>query len=548
MFCWQCQETNQNRGCTAGGRCGKHSETANEMDRLTALLKGLALVLRNGGTPPTREEGRHILQSLFATITNVNFVTADIARLTGETEQFLNTRAQAHGITEPQIPEPGVQKIVDEDICSLCELITYGLRGIAAYAEHAAVLGVEDDSLYAFFVRTLAELADEAMNPDFSATAKQERIGALIQRVQETGTMAVRAMELLDRANTEHFGHPEITPVRTDVGSRPGILVSGHDLADLYELLEQTADQGIDIYTHGEMLPANAYPRMKKFPHLVGNYGGSWFRQPEEFTAFNGPILMTTNCIVPVRDAYRHRIFTTGVVGYPAVKHIADRPVGGHKDFSEIILMAKTCPPPSPLPAPESCTQVHCEPLETLTVGFAHHQVLALADRVVEAVRSGAIRRFIVMAGCDGRHPERSYFTEVAYRLPADTVILTAGCAKYRYHRLPLGEIHGIPRVLDAGQCNDSYSLVRIAMALKEAFGLDDLNQLQISFDIAWYEQKAVAVLLALLSLGVKGIRIGPTLPAFLSPTVLEYLGKTYDLRPITTADADITEMMCGGN
>lgn len=582
MFCWQCQETHQNHGCTIAGHCGKRSETANEMDRLIAALKSFAIALRAHGVPPTRADGRLIIRALFLTITNVNFDSGEITKMIdevsraharlcpprvcggsvhqnpqapnvpssersgekvaegngsvcdgkGDTEASQPSCAAAEESVPPTRIVPGVQQIADEDLCSLCELITYGLKGIAAYAEHAAVLGEEDDALYSFFVQTLAKLADEQKDPDFSTLAKHRRLTSLIERVHETGLMAVRAMELLDRANTQRFGNPELTTVRTGVGARPGILISGHDLLDLYELLEQTAGQGIDVYTHGEMLPAHAYPELKKYPHLVGNYGGSWFHQPEEFTAFQGPILMTTNCIVPVREAYKDRIFTTGVVGYPGVKHIADRAIGGSKDFSPIIAMAKTSPPPLPLPSPEACVQMGCTPTETLTIGAAHHQVLAIADKVVAAIRSGQIRHFVVMAGCDGRHSQRSYFTEFAYQLPQDTVILTAGCAKYRYHRLPLGDINGIPRVLDAGQCNDSYSLVRIAMALKDAFGLTDLNELPLSFEIAWYEQKAVAVLLALLALGLKKIRLGPTLPAFLSPTVLEYLVKTYEIGP----------------
>ena len=410
----------------------------------------------------------------------------------------------------------------DEDLRSLKELLTYGLKGVCAYAEHAAVLGFRDETVDRFLIRALASLCGNL--------SAQELTGLVL----ECGSCAASAMALLDKANTSTFGKPEITEVGTAVGTKPGILVSGHDLLDLRELLEQTEGTGIDVYTHGEMLPAHAYPCFRKYPHLIGNYGGAWYRQDREFGPFHGPILMTTNCITPVKPEYRDRIFTTGVAGYPGVPHIADRPAGGRKDFSPLIALARKCQPP--------------EELDNLEIvgGFAHHQVGLLADKVVEAVKSGAIRRFVVMAGCDGRQSARKYFTEVAEALPADTVILTAGCAKYRYNKLPLGDIGGIPRVLDAGQCNDSYSLALIAMKLRDAFGLDDLNKLPLSFDLAWYEQKAVAVLLALLALGFRDIRLGPTLPAFLSPGVAEVLVKNFGIKPIADPAGDVEAMLAG--
>ena len=416
----------------------------------------------------------------------------------------------------------GVLACENEDIRSLRELLTYGLKGIAAYAEHAAVLGKEDDSIYAFCFKALETAATET---------DSEKLLAVIL---EAGEISVKTMALLDSANTETFGNPQVTTVKTGVGNRPGILISGHDLLDLKELLEQSKDADIDIYTHCEMLPAHYYPELKKYPHLYGNYGNAWHLQNKEFASFNGPILMTTNCITPVQDSYKDRIFTTGMAGYPGVPHIAGGKDGKPKDFSAVIELAKTCPPP--------------EKLEdgTLTGGFAHAQVFALADKVVEAVKSGAIRRFVVMAGCDGRHKERSYYTEVAENLPKDTVILTAGCAKYRYNKLVTGDIGGIPRVLDAGQCNDCYSLAVIALKLKEVFGVKDINELPISFDISWYEQKAVAVLLALLHLGFKNLRLGPTLPAFLSPNVAKILVETFDIKGITDPQTDIKAMMAG--
>jgi hydroxylamine reductase len=420
--------------------------------------------------------------------------------------------------------EVRITSTTDEDVRSLRELLIYGCKGIAAYAEHAAILGFEKDEIYAFLMEALA------------STTRDLSVDEMISMVMKAGEVAVTTMALLDEANTSTYGHPEITEVNIGVRNNPAILISGHDLKDLEELLEQTKDTGVDVYTHGEMLPAHYYPAFKKYEHFVGNYGSSWWHQNEEFEAFGGPILLTTNCLVPLRkdNTYLDRLFTTGVVSYPGAKHIADRPAGGSKDFSEMIEIAKKCPPPKELETGK------------IVGGFAHNQVLALADKVVDAVKSGAIKRFIVMAGCDGRHKSREYFTEVAKKLPKDTVILTAGCAKYRYNKLDLGDIGGIPRVLDAGQCNDSYSLAVIALKLKEVFGLEDINQLPLSFDIGWYEQKAVAVLLALLFLGVKGIRLGPTLPAFLSPNVTKVLVDNFDIKPIGSVEEDIEAMMQG--
>jgi hydroxylamine reductase len=416
----------------------------------------------------------------------------------------------------------GVLATENEDVRSLRELLVIGLKGIAAYADHAAVLGFEKEDIYDFLTEALA------------STTKDLSVDEMINLVMKAGEVAVTTMATLDEANTSAYGNPEITEVNIGVGSNPGISISGHDLKDMEELLKQTESTGVDVYTHGEMLPANYYPAFKKYDHFVGNYGGSWWHQNKEFESFNGPILMTTNCVVPLKknNTYLDRLFTTGMTGYPGAVHIPDRPEGGTKDFSAIIELAKKCSPP--------------EEIETgkIVGGFAHNQVLALADKVVDAVKSGAIKRFVVMAGCDGRQKSRSYFTEVAEALPKDTVILTAGCAKYRYNKLDLGDIGGIPRILDAGQCNDSYSLAVIALKLKEVFELDDINDLPISYDIGWYEQKAVAVLLALLFLGVKGIRLGPTLPAFLSPTVAKVLVEKFGIKPIGEVQADVEAMM----
>ena len=509
MFCFQCQESCRNTGCTIAGMCGKKAETAHLMDEIIRQLKLVALT-RN----VDRELGRFIVKSLFMTITNANFDN-------GALQRQLDEAVKLTGKNPLQLPA-GVLACENEDIRSLRELLTYGLKGIAAYAEHAAVLGKEDDSVYAFCFKALQTAATE------------EDTGKLLAVILEAGEIAVKTMALLDQANTEAFGNPQVTAVKTGVGNRPGILISGHDLLDLKELLEQSKDAGIDIYTHCEMLPAHYYPELKKYPHLYGNYGNAWHLQNKEFASFNGPVLMTTNCITPVQDAYKDRIFTTGAAGYPGVPHIADREEGKQKNFSAIIELAKKCKAP--------------EELENGTVmgGFAHAQLFALADKVVEAVKSGAIKRFVVMAGCDGRQKERQYYSDVAENLPEDTVILTAGCAKYRYNKLVTGDIGGIPRVLDAGQCNDCYSLAVIALKLKEVFGVKDTNDLPISFDISWYEQKAVAVLLALLHLGFKNLRLGPTLPAFLSPNVAKLLVETFDIKGITDPQTDIKAMMAG--
>ncbi len=527
MFCDQCQETAKNQGCTIRGVCGKEEGTNALQDLLVDTLAqvGAALQRDPGGSPDrVRQAGRLITRGLFATVTNVNFDDGRFYTLLREAGALpAGGRPPA---TDAQLREQARSarglRIGEGDERSLRELVLYGLKGVAAYAHHAAVLGCEDDGLYRFLGSALADLAG------------QPSVQELLALALRTGEAAAQAMELLDRANTQAYGHPAITQVRTGVRSRPGILVSGHDLKDLEELLRQSEGAGVDVYTHGEMLPAHAYPAFQRYSHLAGNYGGSWWKQAREFEAFGGPIVMTTNCLVPVRDSYRGRIYTTGVAGYPGVRHIPDRREGGAKDFSAVIEQAKSCPPPTALED------------GAITIGFARNQALDLAGAVVEAVKSGRIRRFVVMAGCDGRQAERGYFTEVAESLPPDAVILTAGCAKYRYNKLGLGSIGGIPRVLDAGQCNDSYSLAVIALKLKEAFGLADVNELPVSFDLAWYEQKAVAVLLALLHLGFKGIRLGPTLPAFLSPGVARVLVERFGIRPIGGAPADVEAMMAG--
>jgi len=536
MFCFQCQETAKNTGCTAGGVCGKSVETAELQDLLLFVCKGIALAAEQAPRPLDRKYGRFLLDALFSTITNANF---DAERIIEYTRQGLTLRDELKarsGITaghdcltwtatdaaafKAKAVNVGVLATANEDIRSLRELMTYGVKGIAAYAHHALVLGYEDDAIYASIIESLA------------ATTKDLSADELVGLVMKTGATAVKTMALLDEANTKTYGNPEITKVAIGVRSNPGILISGHDLKDLELLLEQTAGTGVDVYTHSEMLPAHYYPAFKKYPHFAGNYGNAWWKQKEEFASFNGPILMTTNCIVPVADAYKDRIFTTSIVGYPGVKHIPGK--DGRKDFSEVIALAKTCPPPTQIETGE------------ITGGFAHAQVLALADKVVDAVKSGAIKRFVVMAGCDGRHKTRSYFEDVAKGLPESTIILTAGCAKYRYNKLGLGDIGGIPRVLDAGQCNDCYSLAVIALKLKEVFGLEDVNDLPLSFDIAWYEQKAVAVLLAVLSLGFKHLRLGPTLPGFLSPGVAKVLVDTFDIKPVADPAADVAAIMAG--
>jgi len=553
MFCFQCQETAKNTGCTVKGVCGKPEETANLQDLLIYVLKGVSVYGEKAKELGIvdKETGLFIAQSLFTTITNANwdnerfislikeglkireelktkFLTAYKEKNGQEFSEELHDSAVWYSDDESEFHEKakaiGVLATENEDVRSLRELLIIGLKGVAAYADHAAILGFEKEEIYAFLMEALA------------STTKDLSVDEMVGLVMKAGEVAVNTMALLDEANTSAYGHPEITEVNIGVRNNPGILISGHDLKDMEELLKQTEGTGIDVYTHGEMLPANYYPAFKKYDHFAGNYGGSWWRQNKEFESFNGPILMTTNCIIPIKkdNTYQNRIFTTGMTGYPDVKHIPDRPKDGEKDFSEIIELAKKCDPPIEIETGK------------IVGGFAHNQVLALADKVVDAVKSGAIKRFIVMAGCDGRQKARNYFTEVAEQLPKDTVILTAGCAKYRYNKLDLGDIGGIPRILDAGQCNDCYSLVVIALKLKEVFELDDINDLPISFDIGWYEQKAVAVLLALLSLGVKGIRLGPTLPAFVSPTVLNVLVDKFDIKPTGEVEADIEAMMAG--
>jgi hydroxylamine reductase len=539
MFCYQCQETAKNSGCTARGVCGKDARTADLHDLLIYILQGISLLIEKSGRRIDREPGLFLCQALFATITNVNFDEDRIVQLILKALELREKLKKKYGVVieddrcqwtgagkeDFTAKAPGVGILSysqNEDIRSLKSMLLYGLKGIAAYTDHAAVLGQYNEDIFVFMVKGLV------------AIAKDLPVDALTALVMEAGSTAVKAMELLDKANTAAYGIPEITKVDIGVRARPGILISGHDLKDLEELLIQSEGKGVDVYTHGEMLPAHYYPAFKKHSHFAGNYGGSWWKQNGDFEAFNGPIVMSTNCIIPVKDSYKNRIFTTGVVGYPGVKHIPDRQKDAPKDFSEVIALAKISLPPKQLETGE------------ITGGFAHNQALALADKIVAAVKSGAIKRFVVMAGCDGRQQSRSYFTGVAEGLPAGTVILTAGCAKYRYNKLKLGDIGGIPRVIDAGQCNDSYSLAVIALKLKEAFGLDDVNKLPISFDVAWYEQKAVAVLLALLALGFKNIRLGPTLPAFVSPGVLKLLIEKFELKPVGSVAEDVAAMMAG--
>ena len=542
MFCYQCQETAKNAACTKRGVCGKDETTSNLQDLLIHSLQGMAVYAEKINATLDRKYGEFTCQALFSTITNANFDDDKIVELIREALILRGELKELAGdISSADLPDAAIWEAgtkddfdskaleagiagysSDEDARSLKSLLLYGLKGIAAYTDHAAVLGFYNDEVFSSLFKSLA-----AITKDLSA----DELTAL---VLEAGENAVKAMALLDEANTSTYGHPEITRVNIGVRDNPGILISGHDLRDMENLLKQTEGTGIDVYTHGEMLPANYYPAFKKYDHFVGNYGSSWWKQKQEFETFNGPILMTTNCIVPVKDSYKGRIFTTGMAGYPGVTHIPDGENGKPKDFSVIIEMAGKCKPPTEIETGE------------IVGGFAHNQVLALADKVVEAVKSGAIKRFVVMAGCDGRQPGRKYFTEVAEALPDDAVILTAGCAKYRYNKLPLGDIGGIPRVLDAGQCNDSYSLAVTALKLKEVFELDDLNDLPISFDIAWYEQKAVAVLLALLHLGFKGIRLGPTLPAFLSPNVAKVLVDNFDIKLTGEAKTDVEAMMAG--
>ena len=543
MFCFQCQETAGNKGCMFGGVCGKKPETANLQDLLIYVTKGLSEIttrLRSEGKEIPAAIDRLITTNLFMTITNANF---DDDRFIDRINETLSSRdelfEQLHddtGLSDAaswqyrtaeertlKADKVGVLDTGNEDLRSLRELTLYGLKGMAAYNKHANVLGYADTAIDAFLQKALAKTLDDSLSTD-----------DLTSLVLETGSFGVKVMALLDTANTSTYGNPEITKVELGVRNNPAILISGHDLRDLEMLLEQTANTGVDVYTHSEMLPAHYYPAFKKYPHFAGNYGNAWWKQKEEFEAFNGPILLTTNCLVPPKESYKDRIYTTGSVGFSGCKHI-DGEIGETKDFSAIIAHAKKCPPPTQLERGE------------LVGGFAHHQVLALADKVVDAVKSGAIKKFVVMAGCDGRSPARNYYTDFAKALPQDTVILTAGCAKYKYNKLPLGDIGGIPRVLDAGQCNDSYSLALIALKLKEVFGLDDINQLPIVYNIAWYEQKAVIVLLALLSLGVKNIHLGPTLPAFLSPNVVNVLIENFGIAGITDVDTDL-EIFFGKN
>ncbi|MCP4575131.1 MAG: hydroxylamine reductase [Deltaproteobacteria bacterium] len=553
MYCFQCQETAKNQGCTVKGICGKPEETANLQDLLIHVLKGIGVYGEKAAELGVLDQGtgKSVSESLFSTITNVNwdddwFIARIKAALQVREDiknKFLAAYQEKNGqpfsealpdaatwssqdasTYQAKAKEVGILATENEDVRSLRELLIIGLKGVAAYVDHAAILGYEKDDIYRFVMEALA------------STTKDLTVDEMVGIVLKCGETAVGAMALLDEANTATYGHPELTEVNIGAGQNPGILISGHDLKDIDELLKQTEGTGVDVYTHGEMLPCNYYPAFKKYDHLAGNYGGSWYRQNDEFESFNGPILMTTNCLVPLKknNTYLNRLFTTGMTGYPGATHIPDRAVGGVKDFSEMINLAKTCQPPTEIETGK------------IVGGFARNQVLALADKVVDAVKGGAIKRFVVMAGCDGRHKSRSYFTEVAEQLPKDAVILTAGCAKYRYNKLDLGDIGGIPRVLDAGQCNDCYSLVVIALKLQEVFGLDHINDLPLSFDIGWYEQKAAAVLLALLHLGVKGIRLGPTLPAFVSPNVLKVLVENFDIKPTGEVAADIEAMMAG--
>ena len=566
MFCFQCQETAGNKGCTKVGVCGKKADLANMQDLLIYVTKGLSEVttrLRKEGKKISKELNHYITLNLFTTITNANFddevFYVRVKETLAKKNELLDKLSNREGLSEAALwdvnannqsgilktlkslvttnenaeevnkvlksksesKEVGVLTTENEDVRSLRELITYGLKGLSAYSKHANALGYDNEEIDAFMQETLAKLLDDTLSVD-----------DLIALTLETGKVGVDGMALLDTANTSTYGNPEITKVNIGVGKNPGILVSGHDLADIEQLLIQTEGTGVDVYTHSEMLPAHYYPKLKKYKHLVGNYGNAWWKQKEEFESFNGPILMTTNCIVPPKESYKDRMFTTGAAGYEGCKHIEGE-AGSQKDFSEIIELAKTCKAPTEIESGE------------IVGGFAHEQVFALADTVVEAVKSGAIKKFVVMAGCDGRASKRNYYTDFAKALPKDTVILTAGCAKYKYNKLDLGDIGGIPRVLDAGQCNDSYSLALIALKLKEVFELSDINELPIIYNIAWYEQKAVIVLLSLLYLGVKEIHLGPTLPAFLSPNVAKVLVDNFGIAGISTVEEDM-EMFFG--
>lgn len=534
MFCYQCQETAGCKGCTRVGVCGKQPDVAAMQDLLVYVTKGLSAVttaLRAQGKAVETAVNHLITLNLFTTITNANFDKAAIEariRMTLDTrKELLGQLSDTAGLPqaalwdgsgdwEAKAKTVGVLSTENEDIRSLRELITYGLKGLSAYSKHANALLQDDGEVDAFLQKALAATLDDSLTAD-----------DLVALTLETGKYGVSGMALLDKANTGAYGNPEITRVNIGVGKNPGILVSGHDLRDLEQLLEQTQGTGVDVYTHSEMLPAHYYPAFKKYPNFVGNYGNAWWKQKEEFESFHGPILMTTNCIVPPKDSYKDRLYTTGAAGFPGCKHIPGE-IGEKKDFSALIEHAKRCAPPQEIETGE------------IIGGFGHAQVLALADQVVEAVKSGAIKKFVVMAGCDGRAKSRDYYTEFAKALPKDTVILTAGCAKYKYNKLDLGDIGGIPRVLDAGQCNDSYSLAVIALKLKEVFGLEDINDLPIVYNIAWYEQKAVIVLLALLYLGVKNIHLGPTLPAFLSPNVAKVLVDNFGIAGIGTVEEDM--------
>ena len=543
MFCYQCQETAGCAGCTKSGVCGKGPRTAALQDMLVWVTKGLSEVavrMREENQNVPDGVNSQVVENLFITITNANFDDEAIIRKIKETLEMKRELAKSLSGTEPMSPAAlwddaehmeekaksvGVLSTEDEDIRSLRELITYGLKGMAAYLKHAAALEAKSENRNtADGKRDTAAFLEKALAATLNPALTAEELTAL---ALETGEYGVTAMALLDEANTSSYGHPEITEVSIGVRKNPGILVSGHDLYDLEQLLEQTDGTGIDVYTHSEMLPAHYYPAFKKYSHFVGNYGNAWWKQKEEFEAFGGPILLTTNCLVPPRDSYKERLYTTGAVGYPGCRHI-EAGEDGKKDFSQIINQAKQCPPPVELET------------GSIVGGFAHNQVLALAEPIVEAVKSGSIKKFVVMAGCDGRAPSRNYYTDFAKALPKDAVILTAGCAKYKYNKLNLGDIGGIPRVLDAGQCNDSYSLAVIALKLKEVFGLEDINDLPIIYNIAWYEQKAVIVLLALLSLGVKNIHLGPTLPAFLSPNVAKVLVQQFGIAGIGTVEDDM--------
>lgn len=535
MFCYQCQETAGCAGCTVSGVCGKKPDVALMQDLLIYVTKGISAVaqqLRKEGKKVDRKISHMVSFNLFITITNANFdkqaIITEIRNTLAAKSRLLDCVEDKSSLPEAALWNDsedkfelkaevvGVLATRDEDIRSLRELITYGLKGLAAYSKHANALLEDDEEIDAFMQEALAKTLDDSLTVD-----------DLVALTLETGKWGVQGMALLDKANTSTYGNPEITEVNIGVGTKPGILVSGHDLKDLEMLLEQTKDTGVDVYTHSEMLPAHYYPFFKKYDNFVGNYGNAWWKQKEEFELFNGPVLMTTNCIVPPKESYKNRLWTTGAAGFEGCRHI-DGKYGEIKDFSPIIEQAKSCPPPAEIER------------GTIIGGFAHEQVFALADTVVDAVKSGAIKKFVVMGGCDGRQKSRNYYTDFAKALPKDTVILTAGCAKYKYNKLDLGDIGGIPRVLDAGQCNDSYSLALIALKLKEIFGFEDINQLPIAYNIAWYEQKAVIVLLALLYLGVKNIHLGPTLPAFLSPNVADVLVENFGISGIGTVADDM--------